>query len=506
MKKLVSTFLALSMLCAVSVHSFAEPSADDTDKLLTSVKSRIAISDDYDSFSSNFYTDENGREYTFLWESGGEAVSATVNESGIISDYRYIDSAEDSQGPLIEKASRDDLYKAACGYVKRLNPDIYASLKITDGTNTESTTGNSYYFDIQRYENNILVDGNRGYVAVSTDGKTLKDFSLTYATGIEFEKADSIISRDAAQRAYADKIGFSLCYGSDYGDNGLVAVPIYTTGNKYMQYIGAKDGKPIELNDVSYDTPSVGESDEVPYSEVQGEFAQTDELKGVSGIISERKAEATARSNKIINIPKNYNLKSICGFRGDEGENKYFYTLLFVGAKKCEYAEVMMDAKSGEIVNFSKTQNRGKNSITDQKALKISKNALAVLAPNHTGDYVLSGSTSNGVFSFVRNVNGVEFSANQINIYVDMTNGNVVWYDFSYSNIEFPSLKKVIPKDKISKVFFENSNFEPVYVLNCSKPGMTKYDRATLVYKFSDSDVTEFNAFTGKPIWDNTDR
>ena len=90
--------------------------------------------------------------------------------------------------------------------------------------------------------------------------------------------------------------------------------------------------------------------------------------------------------------------------------------------------------------------------------------------------------------------------ANQINIYVDMTNGNVIWYDYSYSDIKFPSLEKVIPTDKISKIFFDNSDFGPVYVLNCSKAGMTRYDRATLVYKFSSSDVTEFDAFTGKPM------
>lgn len=100
----------------------------------------------------------------------------------------------------------------------------------------------------------------------------------------------------------------------------------------------------------------------------------------------------------------------------------------------------------------------------------------------------------------------MEFPANQINIYVDMTNGNIVWYDLSYNDIKIPSLEKVIPLNKISKIFFENSDFCPVYVLNCSKPGMTRYDKATLVYKISDSAVTEFDAFTGKPMWDNSDR
>ncbi len=166
----------------------------------------------------------------------------------------------------------------------------------------------------------------------------------------------------------------------------------------------------------------------------------------------------------------------------------------------------MLDAKSGEIVNFNKSQHEGKRIITNEKAKRIAQKALAVLAFKHANDYLLNYAGENGVFSFVRNVNGVEFPANQINIYVDITNGNVVWYDLSYNDIKFPSLEKVIPLDKISKIFFENSDFCPVYVLNCSKPGMTRYDKATLVYKISDSAVTEFDAFTGKPMWDNSDR
>lgn len=70
----------------------------------------------------------------------------------------------------------------------------------------------------------------------------------------------------------------------------------------------------------------------------------------------------------------------------------------------------------------------------------------AFVSDSYTGE--------NRVFSFIRTVNDIEFPANQINAFVDMTNGNVVWYDFSYS----------------------------------------------------DSDVTEFDAITCKPMWDNLDK
>lgn len=57
--------------------------------------------------------------------------------------------------------------------------------------------------------------------------------------------------------------------------------------------------------------------------------------------------------------------------------------MLFIGAKNSDYAEVMLDAKSGEIVNFSKSQNAGKNVITNENAKRIALNALAALAPKH---------------------------------------------------------------------------------------------------------------------------
>ena len=244
MKKLVSSLLVVSMICGVVVTVFAEKRADNMDKVLSSVKNRIKISSDYKEFSSDSYTDENGLEYTFLWENGDKSTEVTANENGIISSYIYTES-KDVPG---EKISDDALYKAACGYVKKLNPDIYDNLKITAATGAQGLAT----FDIQRIENNIPVDGNSGYVAVSSDGKTLKNFYLNYAAGVKFEKVNKVISRDIAQKAYTDEIGFSLCYGSSYVDNKIIAVPIYTTNDEDMKYISAASGKPIKLNDISY--------------------------------------------------------------------------------------------------------------------------------------------------------------------------------------------------------------------------------------------------------------
>ena len=246
MKKTVLSLLAVSMLCGMSAQIFAEAPSGRTDKILTSVKNRITVSSGYDAPACNSYTDENGTEYTFSWEDDDKSIEVTANENGIISSYLYSDGADaDEQKPSITETSQDALYKAACGYVKQLNPDIYDTLKISGITNTENTANGLCYFDIQRYENNIPVSGDGGYVAVSSDGKTLTDFSLTYTTGIEFEKANKIISRDTAQKAYADKIGFSLCYGSKYADNKITAFPIYTTNDESMKYISAVSGKPM---------------------------------------------------------------------------------------------------------------------------------------------------------------------------------------------------------------------------------------------------------------------
>ena len=105
MKKLVSLLLTLSMLCGVSAQVFAEKTASRADRILALVKSRITVSSDYDAFSSDFYTDENGTEYTFLWENGGKSIEVTANESGIISGYLYTDSDEaGSQKPPVKKA------------------------------------------------------------------------------------------------------------------------------------------------------------------------------------------------------------------------------------------------------------------------------------------------------------------------------------------------------------------------------------------------------------------
>lgn len=273
MKKILSLLLSLSILCGIPILSFAEAPANNMNEVLTSVKSRITIPSNYDAFLSDSYTDENGTEYTFSWESGDNSIEITANENGIISCYLYTNNdVENSKAP-VKKTSQSALYKAACGYVRKLNPNIYNNLKVTADTNADSTSNAYYYFDIQRYENNIPVEGNSGYIAVSSDGKTLKDFSLTYTTGIKFEKADKIISRNTAQKEYNDKIGFSLCYGSNYVDNKITAFPIYTTNDEEMRYISATSGKMIKLNDVSYvyETSSEQKQGAVPYLETRDE-------------------------------------------------------------------------------------------------------------------------------------------------------------------------------------------------------------------------------------------
>lgn len=137
------------------------------------------------------------------------------------------------------------------------------------------------------------------------------------------------------------------------------------------------DGSAVKSNDISYvyETPS---EETVPYDGYSG----TNELKGIAGIISEKQAEKIARGSKIINIPKNYALKNICGYNDSDNVNRYFYTLLFAGSKRSDYAEVMLDAKSGEIVNFSRPQNKGKSVITNEKAKKIAKKLLRFLLPS----------------------------------------------------------------------------------------------------------------------------
>ena len=101
MKKLVSSLLVVSMICGVVVTVFAEKRADNMDKVLSSVKNRIKISSDYKEFSSDSYTDENGLEYTFLWENGDKSTEVTANESGIISSYIYTESKILTMQPVL---------------------------------------------------------------------------------------------------------------------------------------------------------------------------------------------------------------------------------------------------------------------------------------------------------------------------------------------------------------------------------------------------------------------
>lgn len=510
MKKIVSFILALAISLA-AVPAFAK--ADDMEKVLSSVKDRIDSTDKFEEFDTSVWDDENGIRYCFNWYSNSESyesMNVVADIDGIITDYGYYEDIDYSdRKPKLNKADSDEAYEIAAEFVKRINPQLASHLRVEKADDFGTFSSDSLYFRLIRCENGIDVANNAGSVNVSTDTKKVCSYSLNYEE-FSFDKPDNIISLEEAKKAFAEKIGIELQYDYEYKDGELTAYPVYASNEKYLEYIDAKTGEVTNLIEEEYNFERAEES-AANYDMVAdkaGGFTDIEvkELEGVSNLLSKEEIEKQLRANKVLNVPATYKLKSLYGSKDDD---KYLYTLRFANAKNSEDILVTANAQTGAVTYFYKSQPSGNGKVKKDRARQIADDVAKALAFDHFSEFVLEEDSENYTFEYTRYVNGIPFNGNKIYVEIDSTNGNAKWFDYGYDDIEFPSIDNVISKEEALEKFFEANEYKPYYVLSCSKKGLTKADKTTLVYKFDDNKVTsEIDAITGKVkkyYWESED-
>ena len=84
-------------------------------------------------------------------------------------------------------------------------------------------------------------------------------------------------------------------------------------------------------------------------------------------------------------------------------------------------------------------------------------------------------------FNFIRQVNGIEFSSNSLNVEVDKTKGKVIGYNNNwYDNVAFPDVSQSMTKEAAFNKIKELTSFGLQYVMVDKK-------KAGLVYNFKNS-------------------
>lgn len=514
MKKFLSLVLAAALCAASAVPALADSNSEKINEMLSVLKQRIGSTDEYDKFSGSVNAYGGETRYEFLWsKTDGDnrsSMNITMNSDGVVTSYyTYGGGGNGRDGKAsINRPDVSEALDAAISGFKKLNPDISENVKITSDGEYRSLTGDDFGFVLQRTQNGIPVADDDGWISVSADAKRVVSFSLNYTTGLKFEDSSKLISKEDAQNSFNEKFPMKLRYTTEYKDDKKSATLIYSPDSEYNQYISATSGEIItrEYRRHRFGGGDMKASESMAAMDMADNGFSEAEIKNldtINGLIGLDKAEKIILTSKVINANSAYKLTEHALCRDWYDEDKYTYRLEFERTSGDEdyWLDAEVDAKSGDILSFYISENRGneKAKLNVKQGYEKAYAALEVLAPSHFGenmDYLLDGDDkdSSGNYVFFRYVNGIEFADNSVRISVDMASGKIISYRIGYDDIEFPSADSVISAEDAGKRLFEQVGYDVWYIptYEDDKPA-----KALAVYDTDSYDLT-LDAFSGE--------
>lgn len=513
MKKFLSLVLAAALCAASAVPALADSNSEKINEMLSVLKQRIGSTDEYDKFSGSVNAYGGETRYEFLWsKTDGDnrsSINITMNSDGVVTSYYTYGGGNGRDGKAsINRPDVSEALDAAISGFKKLNPDISENVKITSDGEYRSLTGDDFGFVLQRTQNGIPVADDDGWISVSADAKRVVSFSLNYTTGLKFEDSSKLISKEDAQNSFNEKFPMKLRYTTEYKDDKKSATLIYSPDSEYNQYISATSGEVItrEYRRHRFGAGNMKASESMAAMDMADNGFSEAEIKNldtINGLIGLDKAEKIILTSKVINANSAYKLTEHALCRDWYDEDKYTYRLEFERTSGDEdyWLDAEVDAKSGDILSFYISENRGneKAKLNVKQGYEKAYAALEVLAPSHFGenmDYLLDGDDkdSSGNYVFFRYVNGIEFADNSVRISVDMASGKIISYRIGYDDIEFPSADSVISAEDAGKRLFEQVGYDVWYIptYEDDKPA-----QAPVVYDTDSYDLT-LDAFSGE--------
>ncbi|WP_176461914.1 YcdB/YcdC domain-containing protein [Anaeromicrobium sediminis] len=171
---------------------------------------------------------------------------------------------------------------------------------------------------------------------------------------------------------------------------------------------------------------------------------------------------------------------------------------------------VEIDANTGILLDCTKDsydydEKISVPSISEEEAKKKAQEFLKKIQPGKVGSVKLRNEEnrimnrydiSNYRFEYVRQINGVEFPSNGINLGIDGTNGELIEYRINWDyNIDAPKVENIIDKEEARKLLEDEVAMEKYY-LGIRDEETRKTKNIKLVYRASYKGKNELDAKT----------
>lgn len=506
MKKILSLMLvAILSVCSVAPIYADETKSEIVAELILSAKEKLKINDDEFVFSEYYQSESKaGNRYTLNWESKDKTKSSSINveigENKTIYRYNFNDHTKEYGKIKFPVHTDTQALSAAKEFFRTIDSEKLG--QVIDEKITYESYENAYVYTAQRAHGTMPVFGNR--ISIQIDADSLKptyyyanwDENLTFSEG-------EIISSEQAVNAYKEKIGYELFYqvvSEDYKD---IVRLVYRPKYDETLYIDASSGEALNFEQLYGEESAGGSSNMYGKAEATADSAAarlSDEelamLDEISKMLSKEKAESTARSVSEFDISSSYTVSGYNIHKDSHGKytGRISFDLKNDKSDKYGYRNVLIDAKTGEVISFSgyesSDENDSDSALSNEQASALAEKFLK----KYYADKFLKMQKKNTFKSqdsganYQRIENGIRVYNNGASIYADNSK-KIRSFSLNWTDAQFPNAADVSGNEKMYEKLFSNNNLRAGYLIAYDNDGKAKTAKA--VYKLEENPVLD---------------
>lgn len=467
--------LTLLITCMPSI-GYAEE--DNLDKNIQKIRTLFEIGQDYEDYNKHEYDSYDGNKVTsFNWGGKNSYINVNIDEEGNITGYSKGEYSTSNQASLYKfpKTTREQGREAARDFIKKLYPNILDKIKPMNEDELYNIYGRDnlrgYNYNYVMVENDIVFNENTIYINVDNQTGEVTSFNIIWNEDLEFPDTESILSKDQAKEIYINNIDLELAYEVKETDKDV---------KSYLGYNIINTDKTVDAKTKDM----VATSYKFMYSVYWSLSNQNMERLSIE------------EENKLVDSKKVITRKEVSEmildtFKLGEGYEVSDHKLKCNKEKDAYIWEVMVmkhvgnhgsgvsagiDAKTGEILNFSDPGSFGE----DSEQLMYTKEELferakEILKSNYPEKYkeveyieeesadLAYGRNNISNFLFIRKANDIKVKNEGFRVALSNVTGNVISYDYNWSNSEFETPENIIEKDKAKEILLEDKDLKLEY-------------------------------------------
>ncbi len=507
MKRIISVLLCAVLMVSLLPSVFAADS--ELTELVKFAKGVLSIPEEYTEFENSKGENLGETVYSLMWSKPDEGgrIYCEILSTGEIVSYEASKSGYDTD--FVSASFESEEYLAlAAEWIKKVNPK-YAKELDFDGEVTVNGSSHIVRVAFARKLSGIPVYGNE--ISFSLDkatGEIIRMY-VNFDISEKVEAEEGTIDEEKASEKLFLLFAPTLKYKKLYDEKR--AILVYEPKSR-GDMISARDGEKFSVTYLNVDEPMA--KDEATSDSLAGgsnaalnraEISAIEEIESlltkqeVSDIIKKMAGTVVAR----------YNLQSLYYTKTEKADGEKFYSAIaMLKGDGNSYGEVILNAETGELLNlytYDSSLNSKKTTVPEDELMRTADRFTKTYAPEQYEKSEISETVYGGRYVFTERVNGIEYDANRVSVYVNEKNGKVMSFSKSWEEgIEFDPADNLISEADAWNAFVASGGVLKYYIADGLQGyGNRKAEEFRLIWKLSDETSAYIDAKTGDALgWD----